>query len=191
MSNSHHLFHFFTTTSRRRHCLEVLKDSNAVKESLDQLVEVGWAKKWSSQPYVMSNDISRELTTLGIKNAENLAIPSVRNDIDKLIICDWIGVSSAPYLIGSISLVVLGIEVLPRAGKTDLQWPARLKELDRSKPSLSKDQQQNLTRWAVLFAASLLKNNSTLHEALITAMTNKASVVECIEAIIKAADLSP
>lgn len=39
----------------------------------------------------------------------------------------------------------------------------------------------------VLFAGSLLKNNSKLHEALITAMANKASVTECIEAIEKAA----
>lgn len=39
----------------------------------------------------------------------------------------------------------------------------------------------------VLFAASLLKNNSKLHEALIEAMTNKASVVECIEAMENAA----
>ncbi|GMP32793.1 hypothetical protein CsSME_00006388 [Camellia sinensis var. sinensis] len=57
------------------------KDSDAVKEALDQLSEVGWANKWSSQPYVSRRMTSlRELTTLGIKNAENLAIPSVRND---------------------------------------------------------------------------------------------------------------
>ncbi|CAL5354568.1 unnamed protein product [Camellia sinensis] len=53
------------------------KDSDAVKEALDQLSEVGWANKWSSQPYVSRR---MELTTLGIKNAENLAIASVRND---------------------------------------------------------------------------------------------------------------
>lgn len=57
------------------------KDSDAVKEALDQLSEVGWAKKWSSQPYVSRRTTSlRELTSLGIKNAENLAIPSTRND---------------------------------------------------------------------------------------------------------------
>ncbi|KAG5015666.1 hypothetical protein JHK85_021802 [Glycine max] len=57
------------------------KDSDAVKEALNQLSEVGWAKKWSSQPYVSRRTTSlRELTSLGIKNAENLAIPSVRND---------------------------------------------------------------------------------------------------------------
>ncbi|KAI7737871.1 hypothetical protein M8C21_000966 [Ambrosia artemisiifolia] len=28
------------------------KDSDAVKEALNQLSESGWAKKWSSQPYV-------------------------------------------------------------------------------------------------------------------------------------------
>ena len=113
------------------------KDSNAVKEALDQLNEIGWAKRWSSQPYVSRRMVSlhykyailgsgaqnishiyktmhtcisvrcfeffiisyfarlnsltilkfmhqtslRELTTLGMKNAENLAIPSVRNDV--------------------------------------------------------------------------------------------------------------
>ncbi|KAI8531928.1 hypothetical protein RHMOL_Rhmol11G0174200 [Rhododendron molle] len=58
-----------------------VKDSDAVKEALDQLTKVGWAKKWSSQPYVSRRMTSlRELTTLGIKNADNLAIPSVRND---------------------------------------------------------------------------------------------------------------
>ena len=89
-------------------CLFVQKDSDAVKEALDQLGQVGWAKKWSSQPYVSRRTVSlqihkcfqcsficnlihpsifvyqtslRELTSLGIKNAENLAIPSVRNDV--------------------------------------------------------------------------------------------------------------
>ncbi|XP_060186071.1 uncharacterized protein LOC132615483 [Lycium barbarum] len=270
------------------------KDSNAVKEALDQLVEVGWAKKWSSQPYVSRRTTSlRELTTLGLKNAENLAIPSVRNDAAFLFTVvgttGFLGVLAGqlpgdwgffvPYLIGSISLVVLGIgstspgllqaatdgfssffpdyqeriasheaahflvsyliglpilgysldigkehvnliderlEKLIYSGQLDSKELDRLavvamaglaaeglkydkvvgqsadlftlqRFLNRSKPPLSKDQQQNLTRWAVLFAASLLKNNSKLHEALITAMTNKASVVECIEAIEKAA----
>ncbi|KAK4371404.1 hypothetical protein RND71_010879 [Anisodus tanguticus] len=273
------------------------RDSNAVKEALDQLVEVGWAKKWSSQPYVSRRTTSlRELTTLGIKNAESLAIPSVRNDAAFLFTVvgttGFLGVLAGqlpgdwgffvPYLIGSISLVVLGIgstspgllqaaidgfssffpdyqeriarheaahflvsyliglpilgysldigkehvnliderlEKLIYSGQLDSKeldrYFVRLavvamaglaaeglkydkvvgqsadlftlqRFLNRSKPSLSKDQQQNLTRWAVLFSASLLKNNSKLHEALITAMTNKASVVECIEAIEKA-----
>ncbi|XP_019068846.1 uncharacterized protein [Solanum lycopersicum] len=235
----------------------------------------------------------RELTTLGIKNAENLAIPSVRNDAAFLFTVvgttGFLGVLAGqlpgdwgffvPYLIGSISLVVLGIgstspallqaaidgfssffpdyqeriarheaahflvsyligvpilgysldigkehvnliderlEKLIYSGQLDSKELDRLavvamaglaaeglkydkvvgqsadlftlqRFLNRSKPSLSKDQQQNLTRWAVLFAASLLKNNSKLHEALIAAMTNKASVVDCIEAIEKAA----
>ncbi|XP_009785171.1 uncharacterized protein LOC107771755 [Nicotiana tabacum] len=270
------------------------KDSNAVKEALDQLVEVGWARKWSSQPYVSRRTTSlRELTTLGIKNAENLAIPSVRNDAAFLFTVvgttGFLGVLAGqlpgdwgffvPYLIGSISLVVLGIgstspgllqaaidgfssffpdyqeriarheaahflvayliglpilgysldigkehvnliderlEKLIYSGQLDSKELDRLavvamaglaaeglkydkvigqsadlftlqRFLNRSKPSLSKDQQQNLTRWAVLFAGSLLKNNSKLHEALITAMANKASVTECIEAIEKAA----
>ncbi|WOL04705.1 hypothetical protein Cni_G13427 [Canna indica] len=35
----------------------------------------------------------------------------------------------------------------------------------------------------VLFAASLIKNNAVAHEALMTAMSKKASVLEYIEAI--------
>lgn len=35
----------------------------------------------------------------------------------------------------------------------------------------------------VLFAASLLKNNKGIHEALISSMTKKASVLECIQTI--------
>ncbi|KAI8540731.1 hypothetical protein RHMOL_Rhmol08G0008700 [Rhododendron molle] len=100
------------------------KDSDAVKEALDQLTEVGWAKKWSSQPYVSRRMTSlRELTTLGIKNAENLAIPSVRNDAAFLFTVvgttGFVGVLAGqlpgdwgffvPYLVGSISLVVLAV----------------------------------------------------------------------------------
>ncbi|KAH8507884.1 hypothetical protein H0E87_010145 [Populus deltoides] len=100
------------------------KDSNAVKGALDQLREVGWAKRWSSQPYVSRRTTSlRELTTLGIKNAENLAIPSVRNDAAFLFTVvgttGFLGVLAGqlpgdwgffvPYLIGSISLVVLAV----------------------------------------------------------------------------------
>nr|CAD1826864.1 unnamed protein product [Ananas comosus var. bracteatus] len=242
------------------------KDSDAVKETLNQLSKLGWAKKWSSQPYVSRRMTSlRELTTLGIKNAENLAIPSVRND-------DW--GFFVPYLLGSISLIVLAIGSispgllqaaiggfssffpdyqeriarheaahflvayligLPILGYSldigkehvnlvderlqELIYSGQLddKELDRlavvsmaglaaeglkydkvvgqsadlftfrSKPQLSKEQQQSLTRWAVLFACSLLKNNAATHEALMSAMSKKASVLECIQAIENAA----
>ncbi|XP_077224580.1 uncharacterized protein LOC143857916 isoform X2 [Tasmannia lanceolata] len=100
------------------------KDSDAVKETLDQLNQVGWAKKWSSQPYVSRRMTSlRELTSLGIKNAENLAIPSVRNDAAFLFTVvgttGFLGVIAGqlpgdwgffvPYLLGSISLVVLAV----------------------------------------------------------------------------------
>ncbi|KAK2655855.1 hypothetical protein Ddye_008907 [Dipteronia dyeriana] len=270
------------------------KDSYAVKEALDQLSEVGWAKKWSSQPYVSRRTtFLRELTTLGMKNAENLAIPSVRNDAAFLFTVvgstgflavlagqlpgDWGFFLS--YLIGSISLVVLAVgsvspgllqaatqsfsaifpdyqeriarheaahfliayllglpilgysldirkenvnliddrvEKLIYSGQVDSKELDRLavvamaglaaegltydkvvgqsadlftlqRFINRSKPQLSKDQQQNLTRWAVLFSGSLLKNNKLIHEALMAAMSNKASVVECIEAIENAA----
>ncbi|CAL2266390.1 unnamed protein product [Prunus armeniaca] len=100
------------------------KDSSAVKEALDQLSEVGWAKKWSSQPYVSRRTTSlRELTTLGIKNAETLAVPSVRNDAAFLFTVvgttGFLGLLAGqlpgdwgffvPYLLGSISLIVLGV----------------------------------------------------------------------------------
>ncbi|XP_071707352.1 uncharacterized protein [Rutidosis leptorrhynchoides] len=270
------------------------KDSDAVKEALNQLSENGWAKKWSSQPYISRRSTSlRELTTLGLKNAENIAIPSVRNDAAFLTTVvgttgllgtiagqlpgDW--GFFVPYLIGSISLIVLavgsispgllqaaiggfstffpdyqdriarheaahflvayllGIPILGYSldiGKENVNlideklekmiYSGQLdsKELDRlavvamaglaaegqkydkvvgqsadlftlqrfinrSKPQLKTPEQQNLTRWAVLFAASLLKTNQTLHEAVMSAMSNKATVVECIEAIEKAA----
>ncbi|XWS41476.1 hypothetical protein CRYUN_Cryun17cG0085100 [Craigia yunnanensis] len=270
------------------------KDSGAVKEALDQLSEVGWAKKWSSQPYVSRRTTSlRELTTLGIKNAENLAIPTVRNDAAFLFTVvgttGFLGVLAGqlpgdwgffvPYLIGSISLVVLAVgstspgllqaaiggfssffpdnqeriarheaahfligyllgipilgyaldigkehvnlideklEKLIYSGQLDAKELDRLavvamaglaaeglkydkvvgqsadlftlqRFINRSNPKLSNDQQQNLTRWAVLFAGSLLKNNKVTHEALMSAMSKKATVLECIEAIEKAA----
>ncbi|XP_022971726.1 uncharacterized protein LOC111470395 [Cucurbita maxima] len=270
------------------------KDSNAVKEALDQLREVGWAKKWSSQPYVSRRTTTlRELTTLGIKNAENLAIPSVRNDAAFLFTVvgttGFLGVLAGqlpgdwgffvPYLIGSISLIVLAVgsispgllqaaidgfssffpdyqeriagheaahflvayllglpildysldigkehvnliderlEKLIYSGQLDDKELDRLavvamaglaseglkyekvvgqsadlftlqRFINRSKPKLGKDQQQNLTRWAVLFSGSLLKNNKSIYEALIKAMSEKASVIECFEAIEKGA----
>ncbi|CAL5374072.1 unnamed protein product [Camellia sinensis] len=296
------------------------KNSDAVKEALDQLSEVGWANKWSSQPYVSRRMTSlRELTTLGIKNAENLAIPSVRNDAAFLFTVvgttGFLGVLAGqlpgdwgffvPYLIGSISLVVLAVgsispgllqaaiggfsslfpdyqdriarheaahflvayllglpilgysldigkehvnlidkklEKLIYSGQLDAKELDRFKcdtdfvqaegatkmtkdnknmviglavvamaglaaeglqydkvvgqsadlftlqrLINRSKPQLSKEQQQNLTRWAVLFAGSLLKNNKVIHESLMSAMSKKATVLECIEAIEKAA----
>lgn len=41
-------------------CMNIFeqKDSNAVKEALDQLSEGGWAKKWGSQPYVSRRTVS-------------------------------------------------------------------------------------------------------------------------------------
>ncbi|TYI40457.1 hypothetical protein E1A91_A02G152200v1 [Gossypium mustelinum] len=224
----------------------------------------------------------RELTSLGIKNAENLAIPSVRNDAAFLFTVvgttGFLGVLAGqlpgdwgfftPYLIGSISLVVLAVgsispgllqaaiggfssffpdyqerivrheaahfligyllglpilgysldigkehvnlideklEKLIYSGQLDAKELDRLavvamaglaaeglkydkvRFINRSQPKLGNDQQQNLTRWAVLFAGSLLKNNKVIHEALISAMSKKATVLECIQAIENAA----
>lgn len=266
------------------------KDSSGVKEALDRLGEEGWAKKWSSQPYMSRRTTSlRELTTLGIKNAETLAIPSVRNDAAFLFTVvgttGFIAVLAGqlpgdwgffvPYLVGSISLVVLavgsvspgllqaaisgfstffpdyqeriaaheaahflvayliGLPILgysldigkehvnlidERLAKLIYSGQLDSKELDRlaavamaglaaeglkydkvigqsadlfslqrfinrSQPKISNEQQQNLTRWAVLYSASLLKNNKTIHEALMAAMSNNASVLECIKTI--------
>ncbi|WRX10993.1 hypothetical protein QQP08_003480 [Theobroma cacao] len=274
------------------------KDSDAVKEALDQLSEVGWAKKWCSQPYVSRRTTSlRELTSLGIKNAETLAIPSVRNDVivQAAFLFTVVGTTGflgllagqlpgdwgffVPYLIGSISLIVLAVgsispgllqaaiggfssffpdyqeriarheaahfliayllglpilgysldigkehvnlideklEKLIYSGQLDAELLDRLaavamaglaaeglkydkvigqsadlftlqRFINRSNPKLSNDQQQNLTRWAVLFAGSLLKNNKVIYEALMSAMSKKSTVLECIEAIEKAA----
>ncbi|KAG7567226.1 Peptidase M41-like [Arabidopsis thaliana x Arabidopsis arenosa] len=266
------------------------KDSNGVKEALDKLSEEGWAKKWSSQPYLSRRTTSlRELTTLGIKNAETLAIPSVRNDAAFLFTVvgttGFIAVLAGqlpgdwgffvPYLVGSISLVVLavgsvspgllqaaisgfstffpdyqeriaaheaahflvayliGLPILgysldigkehvnlidERLAKLIYSGKLDSKELDRlaavamaglaaeglkydkvigqsadlfslqrfinrSQPKISNEQQQNLTRWAVLYSASLLKNNKTIHEALMAAMSKNATVLECIQTI--------
>ncbi|KAJ4842102.1 hypothetical protein Tsubulata_032319 [Turnera subulata] len=269
------------------------KDSEAVKEALNQLSEAGWAKKWNSQPYVSRRTTSlRELTTLGIKNAENLAIPSVRNDAAFLFTVvgttGFLGVLAGqlpgdwgffvPYLIGSISLIVLAVgsispgllqaaissfstffpdyqeriakheaahfliayllglpildysldigkehvnliddrlEKLIYSGQLDAKELDRLavvamaglaaeglqydkvvgqsadlftlqRFINRSKPQLSKDQQQNLTRWAVLLAGSLIKNDRVLHEALAKAMSDKGTVLDCIKVIEQA-----
>ncbi|XP_044470275.1 uncharacterized protein LOC123199367 isoform X2 [Mangifera indica] len=235
----------------------------------------------------------RELTSLGIKNAENLAIPSIRNDAAFLFTVvgttGFLGLLAGqlpgdwgffvPYLIGSISLIVLAVgsispgllqaaiqgfssffpdyqervarheaahfltayllglpilgysldigkenvnliderlEKLIYSGQLDAKELDRLavvamaglaaeglqydkvvgqsadlftlqRFINRSNPKLRKDQQQNLTRWAVLFAGSLIKNNKAIHEALMEAMTKKAGVVECIETIENAA----
>ncbi|XP_058084434.1 uncharacterized protein LOC131232230 isoform X2 [Magnolia sinica] len=244
------------------------KDSDAVKETLNQLSQVGWAKKWSSQPYVSRRMTSlKELTSLGILNAEKLAIPSVRNDITFLFTVvgttGFLGVLAGqlpgdwgffvPYLIGSISLVVLavgsispgllqaaiggfssffpdyqeriarheaahflvayllGLPILDYSldiGKEHVNlvderlqkliYSGQLdeKELDRlavvSMAGLAAEglkydkvvgQSADLFSLQVLFAGSLLKNNKAAHEALMSAMSNKATVLKCIEAI--------
>uniref|UniRef100_A0A0D9WA56 Uncharacterized protein n=1 Tax=Leersia perrieri TaxID=77586 RepID=A0A0D9WA56_9ORYZ len=253
------------------------KDGEEVKQALDQLKEVGWAKRWGSQPYVSRRTTSlRELTTLGIKNAENLAIPSVRNDVrpvpqlaNAAFLFTVVGSTGflavlagqlpgdwgffVPYLIGSISLIVLAIGSispgllqaaigafstvfpdyqeriarheaahflvayligLPILGYSldigkehvnlideqlqKLIYSGQLdqKEIDRlavvSMAGLAAEgleydkvvgQSADLFTLQVLFSASLLKNNKVAHEALMSAMSQKASVLGCIEAI--------
>ncbi|CAI7918123.1 unnamed protein product [Closterium sp. NIES-54] len=53
--------------------------------------------------------------------------------------------------------------------------------------AMTPERQQNLTRWAVLYAASLIKNNSNSFDALMQAMAREAPVEECIAAIENAA----
>lgn len=265
-------------------------DSEAVKGALDGLKEAGYTKLWRSYSNVSRRTtFMRELSQIGLKNPESLAIPSVRNDAAFLIAV--VGTTSVlaviagflpgdwgffvPYLIGSISLVVLAVGStapglltaatdlfsqgfadtkqrvlrheaahfllsyllgLPIVGysldlgkehinlideklqKKLYQGSLESSELDRlavvsmaglaaeglfydkvmgqsadlftlqrlinrTKPALSNDQQQNLTRWAVVYAASLLKSNSVAYEALQESMAAKASVADCILAV--------
>lgn len=100
------------------------KDGEAVKNELDKLMEQGRTKLWSSTANLSRrNTFMTELTRLGIKNAEELAIPSVRNDA--AFLATVVGVTSVvavaagqlpgdwgffvPYLVGSLSLVVLAV----------------------------------------------------------------------------------
>lgn len=53
----------------------------------------------------------------------------------------------------------------------------------RSKTRLSDQQQQNITRWAVYSAASLLRTYKKEHAALIEAMSRGANVADCVRAI--------
>ncbi|KAF5834996.1 hypothetical protein DUNSADRAFT_8054 [Dunaliella salina] len=53
----------------------------------------------------------------------------------------------------------------------------------RSKERMSDQQQQNMTRWAVYTAASLLRRYKKEHQAVIDAMSRGASVRECVQAI--------
>ncbi|XP_076911542.1 uncharacterized protein LOC143569544 isoform X3 [Bidens hawaiensis] len=241
------------------------KDSDAVKEALNQLSESGWAKKWSSQPYVSRRTAAFLFTVVGTTGFLGVLAGQLPGDWGFFV----------PYLIGSISLVVLAVgsispgllqaaiggfstffpdyqdriarheaahflvayllglpilgysldigkenvnlideklEKLLYSGQLDSKELDRLavvamaglaaeglkydkvigqsadlftlqRFINRSKPPIKSQEQQNLTRWAVLFAGSLLKNNQKLHEAVISAMSKKASVVECIEAI--------
>ncbi len=53
----------------------------------------------------------------------------------------------------------------------------------RSKAQLSNAAQQNITRWAVYNAASLLRAHAAEHKALIEAMARGAGMAECVKAI--------
>ncbi|OAE31558.1 hypothetical protein AXG93_3415s1180 [Marchantia polymorpha subsp. ruderalis] len=283
------------TMSRREddEATELQKDADAVRTTLDELREAGIAKQWSTSSGISRRTtFIRELTTLGIKNAEELAIPSTRNDA--AFLATVVGTTSViavvagqlpgdwgffvPYLVGGISLGVLavgsvspgllqaGIDLFSGSfadsqervlrheaahflvaylvglpivaysldlgkehvnlvdeklqkriyeGQLDSRELDRLavvsmaglaaeglkfdkvmgqsadlfslqRLINRTKPPLSNNDQQNLTRWAVLYAGSLLKNNAKVYEALMEAMKRKAPVAECVEAIEKA-----
>ena len=57
------------------------------------------------------------------------------------------------------------------------------KILKASETRLSDREQQNMTRWAVYQAASLLRKYKAEYEALQAAMSKGASIPECIAAI--------
>ncbi|XP_074318459.1 uncharacterized protein LOC141655271 [Silene latifolia] len=218
----------------------------------------GWREK---EPYLTDRHHFGELTTLGIKNAENLAIPSVRNDAAFLttvvgtagalavlagqlpgILYETqqpsempscycrIGASlyltltevSLPLLVLAIGSVFLGKKHLLRLlqaiiGRFSAVFPDYQERLARHEAAqflvgyllglpildysmdigkehvnLVNDKLEKLyiqreagfqgTR-QVLLAASLLKNNKGVHEALMDAMSKKASPLECIKAI--------
>lgn len=268
------------------------KDGEAVKAELDNLTSQGATKLWSSMSNLSRrNTFMTELTRLGIKNAEELAVPSVRNDA--VFLASVVGVTSViavaagflpgdwgffvPYLVGSLSLVVLAVGSvapglfqvvidkfsssqgdyqerilrheaahfltaylvgLPIVGYSldlgkehvnlvDASVEKRIYEgldanlldrlavvsmaglaaeglkydkvmgqsadlfslqrlLNRSKQTLKNTEQQNLTRWAVFFAGSLIKNNAKAYEALMAAMAKQLPVSECINAIEQA-----
>lgn len=66
--------------------LFVQKDSDSVKEALNQLGEVGWAKKWSSQPYVSRRTVSLQLNIkLSPYNFSpfNFCVPDITARADK------------------------------------------------------------------------------------------------------------
>lgn len=56
-------------------------------------------------------------------------------------------------------------------------------QLNRSEKPLSANEQQNITRWAVWQAASIIKVHKASHEALMEAMAQKKPVEECIQII--------
>jgi len=60
----------------------------------------------------------------------------------------------------------------------------------KSETKLSNMQQQNLTRWAVWYAASMLKQNQRAYDALYEAMGRRDSVADCIAAL-EAAPVTP
>ncbi|EXC58080.1 hypothetical protein L484_000351 [Morus notabilis] len=75
------------------------KDSTGVKEALDQLSEVGWAKKWSSQPYVSRRMAAFLFTVVGTTGFLGVLAGQLPGDWGFFV----------PYLIGSISLIVLAV----------------------------------------------------------------------------------
>jgi hypothetical protein len=88
-------------------------------------------------------------------------------------------------IVGMAGLAAEGLKYDKVMGQSaDLFSLQRL--LNRSKQPLKPVEQQNLTRWAVLFAASLIKNNDKAYDALMAAMAKQLPVSECIKAMEQA-----
>eukprot|EP00899_Mesostigma_viride_P010987 jgi/Mesvir1/19890/Mv13171-RA.1 len=100
------------------------KDSDAVRAALGASKEKGELKLWARQPQLARRNVFvRELSMVGLKNPDKLAVPSVRDDMAFLVTV--VGAASVlavaglflpgdwgffvPYLTGGVVLVVLAI----------------------------------------------------------------------------------
>ena len=115
--------------------------------------------------------LGTEHTEFGLKLGKRLIERTLEDqDVDRLSIAAVAGIASE----GQNYEEVMG----QTADLMDLQ-----RILVRSKVKLSDRDQQNMTRWSVFQAGSLLRSYKKEHQALIEAMSTSKTVPECIAAI--------